>query len=81
MSEPSQTPQLLQACVDEDEESYLRFLVEERSIKYLSVAANLYAADDLCFGPTIASVLPAFPPGDWNHGHITRNPQAGQPHF
>ena len=26
-------------------------------------------------------MLPAFPPGDWNHGHIKRNPQTGQPHF
>lgn len=81
MSEPSQPLRLLQAKIDEDDESYLRFLVEERSTKYVTVAANLYAADDLRFGPTIASVLPAFPPGDWNLGYITRNPQTGQPHF
>jgi predicted Ser/Thr protein kinase len=81
MSEPSQTLQLLQACVDEDDESYLRFLVEERCVKYVTVAAGLYAADDSCFGPTVTSVLPAFPPGDWNLGYITRDPQTGQPHF
>jgi serine/threonine protein kinase len=81
MSGASQTSRLLQASVDEDDDSYLRFLVNGKSIRYVIVAAGLYSTEDLCFGPTITSLLPTFPPGDWNHGHITRNPQTGQPHF
>jgi predicted Ser/Thr protein kinase len=81
MTTVSQVPQLLQACVDEDDDSYLRFLVDGKSIKYITIAPGVFATNDMCFGPSITRLLPTFPNGDWNHGYIARNPQTNRPYF
>ena len=74
---------LLQAEVDEGgEASHLRFLHDNKHIKYVKIAAGLYTADDMCFGPTITSLLqPLLPPGAWNYGYMTKHPETGLPHF
>ena len=74
---------LLQAEVDEGGgDSYLRFLHDNKHIKYVRVAAGVYSADDMCFGPTITSLLePLLPPGTWNYGYMTKHPETGLPHF
>lgn len=74
--------QMLQALVDEgDEDSYFRFLVGGRSIKYITIANGLYTAYDMVFAPTLIPLLPAFPPGEWNDGRISKNLQDRQPYF
>ena len=74
---------LLQAEVDEGgEDSNLRFLHDSKHIKYVKIAAGVYTADDMCFGPTITSLLePLLPPGTWNYGYMTKHPKTGLPHF
>ncbi|KAF2207768.1 hypothetical protein CERZMDRAFT_88239 [Cercospora zeae-maydis SCOH1-5] len=73
--------QLLQASVDEDEESHFRFLCDGKYVKYVTVAAGLYTADEMCFGPAFVPLLPRFPPGDWNCGHIMKCPANRTPYF
>ncbi|KAJ5161370.1 alpha-galactosidase A precursor [Penicillium capsulatum] len=73
--------ELLQAEVDQDDESYFRILVDGVSIKYIIVQASIYSVEDMCFGPSLVSILPKFPPGNWNDGLVARDPNDGQPHF
>ncbi|KAL2799244.1 hypothetical protein BJX66DRAFT_352693 [Aspergillus keveii] len=35
----------------------------------------------MCFGPSLISLLPEFPAGDWNDGLVAKNASDGQPHF
>ncbi|KAK9384923.1 hypothetical protein V1515DRAFT_588762 [Lipomyces mesembrius] len=35
----------------------------------------------MCFGPTLISMLPSLPPGDWNEGRISLNTVSGRHHF
>jgi len=73
--------QLLQASVDPEYQSEFRILVDQKFVKYLTIEAGLYDVDDLCFGPSLISMLPPLPPGDWNQGHISRHLATGRPHF
>ncbi|KAL4917598.1 hypothetical protein BDW62DRAFT_201623 [Aspergillus aurantiobrunneus] len=60
---------LLKAYVDEgDGDSFFRLQVDGRSIKYLTIEPGLYSVEDMRFGPALTSLLPEFPPGDWNDG-------------
>lgn len=72
---------LLQASVDQDDDSHLRFLVDGRSIKYITIAPGVFAIDDMCFGPSITRLLPAIPTGNWNYGYIARDPRTSRPYF
>ncbi|KAL4804628.1 hypothetical protein BDV18DRAFT_161723 [Aspergillus unguis] len=72
--------ELLQAEVDSTEQSFLRLLVHGR-IKYLTIEPHLYSDEDMCFAPSLFSILPPFPPGDWNDGLIAKDPSTGLPHF
>lgn len=73
--------ELLQAEVNENDESYFRVLVDGLVIKYITVEPGLYSSEDMCFGPSLVSLLPKFPPGDWNDGRVAKNPKDGRPHF
>lgn len=73
---PSQI-QLLQACVDEETESEFHILVNNKYIKYITVDHGLYNVEDMCFGPSLIELIPPFPPGDWNEGHVTRDTETG----
>ncbi|KAJ5971812.1 uncharacterized protein N7479_001730 [Penicillium vulpinum] len=73
--------ELLQAEVDENDQSFFRLLLNDRNIKYVTINPGLYNADDMCFGPSLVSLLPTLPDGDWNDGLVTENEATGQPHF
>ncbi|KAH8782336.1 alpha-galactosidase A precursor [Hyaloscypha sp. PMI_1271] len=73
--------QVLQASVDPDDESHFRILVGGKFIKYLTVDTGLYNLDDMCFAPSLILLLPPLPPGDWNVGHISKDPTHGHPYF
>lgn len=73
--------ELLQAEVDEDNESFFRLLVDGRIIKYITIEPGLYSSEDMCFGPSLVSILPEFPPGDWNDGRVAKDPTSSRPHF
>lgn len=77
----SDDTQLLQASVDQDSDSHFRLLLNGKHIKYLTVAAGVYEDDDMCFAPSLLSILPPFPQGDWNDGYITKHPGSGTPYF
>lgn len=70
---------LLQAEVDENDQSFFRLLVG-RSIKYITIEPGIYSTEDMCFGPSLVSILPELPPGDWNDGLIARDAN-GRPYF
>ncbi|KAL4891355.1 alpha-galactosidase A precursor [Aspergillus ambiguus] len=72
---------LLQAEADENDQSFLRILVDGRTIKYITVEPSIYSTEDMCFGPSLASILPDLPSGDWNDGLIARDVKDGQPRF
>ncbi|GKZ26276.1 hypothetical protein AbraIFM66951_003617 [Aspergillus brasiliensis] len=71
---------VLQAEVDEGDTSYFRLLVNGRSIKYITVEPGAYSTEDMCFAPSLVSMLPELPPGDWNDGVIAKSGD-NQPHF
>lgn len=81
MSEQGAAFSLLQASVDDEYESEFRILVEKKFVKYIIIEGNLYEPDDMVFEPTLVSMLPPLPVGDWNLGYIDRDPTTGKPHF
>jgi hypothetical protein len=72
----------LQACLaDPDGVSEYRFLIDKKDIKYITVEPGVIPPDDISFEPALKSWLPTFPPGDWNEGHVTKDPIAGNAIF
>ncbi|OQE39952.1 hypothetical protein PENCOP_c006G05214 [Penicillium coprophilum] len=71
---------LLQAEADDESESYFRLLING-SVRYITVAQGIWSTDDMCFGPSLASILPDIPPGNWNDGVVTKHPKSGEPYF
>ncbi|KAJ5926756.1 hypothetical protein N7516_008529 [Penicillium verrucosum] len=58
---------LLQAEADNDDESYFRLLINGL-VRYITIAQGIWSTDDMCFGPSLATILPELPTGDWNAG-------------
>lgn len=73
--------EMLQASINENEESHFRFIDDQNSIKYITISAGLYNVDDMAFAPVLLPRLLVFPLGDWNVGRISKNPNDGQPFF
>ncbi|KAH7308939.1 hypothetical protein B0I35DRAFT_441048 [Stachybotrys elegans] len=75
--------QLLTLLVDssDEEDSEYRFLVDGRDVKYVTVAPGALPKEDRTFAPVLIPLLPPFPPGDWNEGHIPKDPTTGQLFF
>ncbi|WPG97947.1 Hypothetical protein R9X50_00073000 [Acrodontium crateriforme] len=75
--------QLLATLVDSDdaEESEYRFLVNGKHVKYVTVGPGVYPKDERTFAPVRIPMLPPFPPGDWNVGHISKDEVTGRPVF
>lgn len=69
---------LLSALVDfdEEEDSEYRF-VDDKHVKYVTVAPEALPKDNRTFAPTLLSLLPPFPPEDWNQGHVSKNDTTG----
>lgn len=42
--------ELLQAEGDESDQSFLRLLVDGRTIKHITIERGMYSPDDMCFG-------------------------------
>jgi hypothetical protein len=64
---------LLVDANDEDDSEY-RFLVDGKHVKYVTVASGALPRDDRTFAPVLIPMLPPFPKGDWNEGHIAKDP-------
>lgn len=72
--------EFLEEEVNEDGQSFFRLLVDQRSIKYITIESGLYSVEDMCFGLILATILPDLPPGDWNDGLVAKD-ESGRPHF
>ncbi|KAL6696518.1 hypothetical protein J3F84DRAFT_299583 [Trichoderma pleuroticola] len=75
--------QLLAVLVDwdDEEEGEYRFLVDGKDTKYVTVDPGVLPKDNRTFGPILIPLLPPFPPGDWNEGHVSKDSLSGQPVF
>lgn len=78
--------QLLACLVDEDntDDSDYRFLIDRQHIKYVTTAPGTFreAEDHRTFEPILLGKLfPPFPIGDWNRGHVAKDPQTGEDTF
>lgn len=75
--------QVLTLLVDTDdkEDSEYRFLVDGRHVKYVTVAAGSLPKDKRTFGPVLIPLLPPFPAGDWNEGHIEQDHDTNELYF
>ncbi|UPX20130.1 uncharacterized protein EKO05_0010374 [Ascochyta rabiei] len=71
---------VLQASVDPDGDSDFRILVND-SVKYITVDAGLFGLDEMCFGPSLISLLPPLPPGEWTQARVSRDPVASIARF
>jgi len=77
---------LLACLVDEDDtdDSDYRFLFDRQHVKYVTTAPGTFrgAEDDRTFEPILlGKLLPPFPIGNWNKGHVTRDPKTGEVTF
>ncbi|KAI0117762.1 hypothetical protein GGR51DRAFT_500058 [Nemania sp. FL0031] len=74
---------LLANLVDpnDEEESEYRFLVDEKHVKYVTVDPGVFPKGDRTFAPVLIPMLPPFPPGNWNEGHISKDPLTQRPVF
>ncbi|WYZ41167.1 hypothetical protein EsH8_V_000062 [Colletotrichum jinshuiense] len=77
---------LLACLIDDDDadDSDYRFLVDKQHVKYVSTAPGAFAGaeDDRTFEPTLLGELfPPFPTGDWNNGHVSRDPETKKATF
>jgi len=77
---------LLECSIDGDDvmRSFYRFLVDGRFIKYVITAPGTFLSNrqDRAFEPVLlGNLFPQFPPGDWNNGHVARDPATGEPSF
>ncbi|KAJ5451298.1 hypothetical protein N7491_000480 [Penicillium cf. griseofulvum] len=71
---------LLQAEADDDNDSYCRFLING-SVRYITITQGIWSTKDMCFGPSLASILPDLPICDWKDGLVTKHPETGEPYF
>lgn len=87
LSEPKNANVRLLAClVDEDDtdSSDYRFLLDSQHVKYVITAPGTFrgAEDDRTFEPILlGSLFPCFPVGDWNRGHVAKDPETGEVGF
>lgn len=84
MARTSHSLQLLSCVVSldgDEEDSDLRMLLDNKFVKYITIAAGVYTARNMCFEPAITTLLPTFPEGVWNYGYVAKDPQTGLPHF
>ncbi|KAF3068177.1 hypothetical protein CFAM422_008014 [Trichoderma lentiforme] len=68
--------QLLSVLVDwnDEEKGAYRFLVDGKDTKYVTVEPGVLPKDNRTFGPILIPLLPPFPPGEWNEGHVSKDP-------
>ena len=72
-----------QDAIDPDDSHY-RFLVDGNYVKYVTTAPGTLAGEEIdwTFGPILLSeLLPPFPPGNWNKGHVAKDPETGEAAF
>lgn len=81
---------LLACLVDDDDgdstptDSDYRFLVDKQHVKYVTTAPGTFrgAEENMNFEPILLSeLLPPLPPGDWNQGHVARDPETEKATF
>jgi hypothetical protein len=77
---------LLACLIDDDDtnDSDYRFLIDGQYVKYISTAPGTFlgAEGDRTFEPILlGELLPPFPSGDWNNGHVARDPVTGKATF
>ncbi|CAM1509846.1 Fc.00g001810.m01.CDS01 [Cosmosporella sp. VM-42] len=65
---------------DADDGAY-RFLVDGEEVKYVTIEPGVLPQDERTFAPVLIPLLPAFPPGDWNEGHVAKDRTTGEPIF
>lgn len=78
--------QLLAALVDtidtkDANDGAYRFLVDGKHVKYVSIEPGILPSDDRTFGPVLIPLLPEFPSGDWNEGHVGKDKDTGKVSF
>ena len=73
--------QLLQACIDPDGSGDIRILVGRTTIKYIVFDSGVFDAEDLSFEPSLLSILPPLPEGDWNEAVVSHDPKTGSASF
>lgn len=77
----------LLACLVDDadtDDSDYRFLLDGQHVKYVTTAPGAFRGheDDRTFEPILLSDLfPPFPAGDWNKGHVAKDPGTGHVSF
>lgn len=83
MSGINSNVQLLTLLVDpsDEDDSDYRFLVDGKEVKYVTVAPGTLPKDDRTFAPVLIPMLPTFPKGDWNQGHVSKDPATGELSF
>ncbi|KAG6176676.1 hypothetical protein E4U10_000475, partial [Claviceps purpurea] len=75
----------LEFSVDETDDSHYRFLVDGRYVKYVTTAPGTFGgvkiAERVLGPPVLGKLLPPFPVGDWNDGHVAKDPVTGKATF
>lgn len=48
--------------------------VDGEHVKYVTVDPSVLPKADCTFAPVLVPILPPFPHGDWNAGHVSKDP-------
>ncbi|BDD61733.1 hypothetical protein MPDQ_001497 [Monascus purpureus] len=80
MAQKQRRIELLQVEADENDQSFFRVLVDGRTVKYITIDPGIFSIEDMCFGPSLTSILPDLPDWDWNDGLVTKD-ASGRPCF
>ncbi|KAF7560131.1 hypothetical protein G7046_g4021 [Stylonectria norvegica] len=89
MNAPNNANVRLLACLandddDDTDDSDYRFLIDGQNVKYVTTAPGTFreAEEYRTFEPVLlGELLPPFPTGDWNNGHVARDPETGKAVF
>ena len=49
-------------------------LVEGLSVRYMTVEPSIYSSEDMRFGPSLVSILPKLPSGNYTDGVVAKSP-------
>jgi hypothetical protein len=66
---------VLQASVDPEGDSEFRILIDNTSVRYITIDAGLYSVREMCFGPSLVALLPLLPPGRWKQAVLAAIPR------
>jgi hypothetical protein len=69
------------ASVDPEGNSEFWVLIDNTSVKYITINAGLYSVYEMCSGPSLIALLPRLPLGRWKQARVGHDFTTGRAGF